>query len=123
MASLSTLAEITGLAGLRIPLLLTIVLTLGFAVVSTFRLYRHPDRPSLPHYMQALFLSATVGFLMGFGIFPAWFFILQFIRGNALDDSLYPGQSGEWLVGTLFIGTLAFGALALYTWFRFGRSD
>ena len=99
----------------RYPFVVSLALTAAILVVLIWRDWRRNGGLPLTFFLQYLFLSAASGFAWGLGVMPAVVFGVRFSRGSSLEASVYPGQSPDWLVGTLVVGAVAAGLIALWT--------
>ena len=103
-----------GIDAERVPFVLSVVLTGLFMAAISLRHWRRHRRIPVTHAVQFLFLSGAAGFVWGLGVMPAIVFGIRFSQGKDLQASVYPGQSADWLVGTLLLAAVVSGLIALW---------
>ena len=110
---------------MRIPLLLAVTLSVLFMAVGAWIYQQQHGNIESQHLVQIFALAATIGTTFGFGVFPAGWFAFKFTFGSTLEESVYPGQSADWLVASVFLGTMCLALLSVWVFFGwiFGHRD
>jgi hypothetical protein len=101
----------------RIPLLLAVTLSVLFMAVGVWIYLNHHSNIQLQNLALIFALAAAIGTTFGFGVFPAMWFVLKFSFGSAFEESMYPGQSVDWLVLVIFFGTMSLALLPIWAMF------